>query len=399
MKISTVLVSLSFLIIVKILSGCATQGIPVNVKRPAEVDLGKVQRIAVGRFTGRGGEDIGEDLTQELTNSNQFKVIDRNKVERLIKESRLAANGLVDQETAVELGKLIGVAAFVDGRVSTYDHQEKTDSYTWKDKKNKSYRSYTREGTVTVEVAFNVVDLETGQVLLSKKISKRNTDRTSNINGNAPRIDYVPLYLATRRAVVNEFMKSIAPYEETVNVQILTEEGIPELERGLAFVKINEWHKAINIFKQAAFKHPDNAKVLYNLGVAYKYTYQFDSAEKYLEAAYIIDQNNIYEKELNHLRIMRKDEGRNNDIYPAPMPGSYTSDEPKYVNVQPNTENPLNLAWVQKRLDDLGYDCGETDGIMGSKTSACIRAFQLARGLNVTGSLDNSTIAALLESK
>lgn len=396
MKIPITLSAILFLLIINILTGCAAKVVTVNVKRPAEVDMGNVQRIAVGRFAGKGGVDIGEELTQELANYNQFQLIDRNKIEHLMKEGRLAANGLIDQKTAIELGKLIGIATYIDGRVSVYKQHEETDNFRWIDNEKRNHQSNIRIGTVTVEVAFNVVDLETGQVLLSKKISKRNTGKTSNVDRGAPSIDYAPIYQATRRDVVNEFMKSIAPYDETIDVQILTDDGIPELARGLTLIKINEWNEAVNIFKQAEAKHPENPKVLYDLGVAYKYTYQYDLAEKYLKAAYIIDQNELYKRELDHLSTMREDKGRSSTIKSAPISGSYIEVKAN-KDVQQNADNPLNLSWVQQKLNDLGYDCGETDGMMGAKTQTCIRAFQLASGLNVTGALDNSTVRAMLE--
>jgi hypothetical protein len=38
---------------------------------------------------------------------------------------------------------------------------------------------------------------------------------------------------------------------------------------------------------------------------------------------------------------------------------------------------PLHLILgVQQRLKELGYDCGPTDGVLGSKTKSAIEAFQ-----------------------
>jgi ankyrin repeat protein len=46
---------------------------------------------------------------------------------------------------------------------------------------------------------------------------------------------------------------------------------------------------------------------------------------------------------------------------------------------------------VQRKLNALGYDPGQTDGIMGNKTRAAVRRFQRDRGLAVTGKLDEQT--------
>ena len=40
---------------------------------------------------------------------------------------------------------------------------------------------------------------------------------------------------------------------------------------------------------------------------------------------------------------------------------------------------------LQKRLTELGYDCGKADGIYGSRTSRAVRFFQDALGVSQTG--------------
>ncbi|MEM8557407.1 MAG: M48 family metalloprotease [Bacteroidota bacterium] len=54
-----------------------------------------------------------------------------------------------------------------------------------------------------------------------------------------------------------------------------------------------------------------------------------------------------------------------------------------------------DLAWVQGRLNDLGYDCGSVDGLMGPKTRSCLRTFQSNHGLAVTGETNAATVATL----
>ncbi len=55
----------------------------------------------------------------------------------------------------------------------------------------------------------------------------------------------------------------------------------------------------------------------------------------------------------------------------------------------------MPLADAQRRLAELGFDPGPADGRPGARTAAAIRAFQHARGLDVTGRLDAATSAQL----
>lgn len=50
---------------------------------------------------------------------------------------------------------------------------------------------------------------------------------------------------------------------------------------------------------------------------------------------------------------------------------------------------------IQQRLTALGFDTGGTDGVIGAKSEAAIRAFQQSRGLPVTGQATKELLAAL----
>ena len=44
-----------------------------------------------------------------------------------------------------------------------------------------------------------------------------------------------------------------------------------------------------------------------------------------------------------------------------------------------------SVAAVQRGLNDLGYSAGPVDGLMGSRTRSAIRAYQIDKGLPVSG--------------
>lgn len=52
---------------------------------------------------------------------------------------------------------------------------------------------------------------------------------------------------------------------------------------------------------------------------------------------------------------------------------------------------------AQARLNNLGYHCGEVDGIVGPRTRAALLAFQRATGLSATGAVNSATEAKLRE--
>jgi peptidoglycan hydrolase-like protein with peptidoglycan-binding domain len=54
-----------------------------------------------------------------------------------------------------------------------------------------------------------------------------------------------------------------------------------------------------------------------------------------------------------------------------------------------------HIKEVQRALEAKGYDVGEVDGELGSKTERALRKFQKAQRLPVTGQIDRATLARL----
>jgi hypothetical protein len=48
------------------------------------------------------------------------------------------------------------------------------------------------------------------------------------------------------------------------------------------------------------------------------------------------------------------------------------------------------VSGVQARLNNLGFDCGEPDGVEDEETQAAVRAFQVLTGLESTGAIDDA---------
>jgi peptidoglycan hydrolase-like protein with peptidoglycan-binding domain len=53
------------------------------------------------------------------------------------------------------------------------------------------------------------------------------------------------------------------------------------------------------------------------------------------------------------------------------------------------------MAQVQENLRRMGYYRGQVDGLSGPSTRAAIRAYQIDRGLQVTGRIDSELLEDL----
>ncbi|MDH5654556.1 MAG: FlgO family outer membrane protein, partial [Spirochaetia bacterium] len=64
------------------------------------------------------GNEIPEKLTHELVRIGKFSVIERTKLNKILKEQSFSASGAIDATTAAKIGKLLSVEALVVGTVS-----------------------------------------------------------------------------------------------------------------------------------------------------------------------------------------------------------------------------------------------------------------------------------------
>jgi len=62
-------------------------------------------------------ENLKQKIINHLVKENQFHVISRENLSRLLDEQSLSVNGNIDADNAVKIGKLIGVEGFIGGHL------------------------------------------------------------------------------------------------------------------------------------------------------------------------------------------------------------------------------------------------------------------------------------------
>lgn len=137
-----------------------------------------------------------------------LKVVDRENLERILEEQRLSLSGVVDEQTAVRAGNLMGAQAVLMGDVVSYQeipgqvrrstkegyesyrveqlNKETGEKYYVTRYKPVSYSEYYQENKVLLTLNYRLVSLETGEVLLSKVAEKQAQDQAyyASYDGN-----------------------------------------------------------------------------------------------------------------------------------------------------------------------------------------------------------------------
>ena len=289
------------------ISGCATK-IRVNMLQPAQYhEASLTKAVAVMPFTGPGGKGFAAELESVLSgvgidDKQYFTLVDRASIDKVISEMKFSQSGLVDEKTAVKLGKMVGAQGIYTGIVnqnnysdSNYREQRQTCTQyeEKKDKDGKSYRgsciswrTYYVNCTKRVadfSVTPRLVDVATGRVLYSRNISAMKN--SSGCEDTKPVQSEMVLLEQAREQVKKEFRRDVAPYYVTREIRLMdstdgieSKEAKDKLKRGLEYADKGRMDSACELWGEARNLTSGSCTLLYNLGVCAESRGDLDAA-------------------------------------------------------------------------------------------------------------------------
>jgi len=297
--------------------------------KPPEINIGNVSKIAVAEFEGPdgSGELAAYKLTEYLVQTNRFTVLEREKIDKILQEQGLSMTGVIDQNSAVEIGKLLGVDALIFGNVTAYKCEDEEGTRkvkkkvgTGKYKRVKRKNIFTgkeywaeeeimktvlvdehykiRKGVVSVN--FKVVDVKTGKLLAVKSLTVNKEYKSVEGRGNIPAREEVLNTLLSQ--VMEKFAGMIAPIKITVTRKL--EKGSEYVNKGVDFAVNGLWDMAIKSWKEGLKVEPSNPSIYYNLGVAYEKMGDFISAGEMYKKAVELNPKKLYMEALKRVNAI-----------------------------------------------------------------------------------------------
>ena len=126
---------------------------------------GPKRRIGVVEFEnksaygqGRLGGAASDILVTELVKSGKFIVVERDRMSKIMEEQKLQTQGLIDSQTAVQIGQIMGLEAIVVGSVSQFGVKKEGSDYLITQSKRQ---------VAEVAVDLRLIDVQSGQVILA----------------------------------------------------------------------------------------------------------------------------------------------------------------------------------------------------------------------------------------
>lgn len=316
------IISLTFII------ACGPTMVTTQVNKPAEINVKDVKNIAIVDFSGpeNSGSLAASLLTTELLNSQFFHIFERSKIDVILEEHKLAQSGVIDESTARQVGQLLGVDALIFGEVVSFNVEpdqtgtekvEKkvgTGKYREVTRNNKKVREEIKKTVLvdqnyrirrgTVAVTFRTVNIETGELIASKAVSKSyDSGKLIEGRGNLKPQDAILNDLMSE--IVKDFSRIIAPY--IVTERLALEAGKGSIQVGVQYARNGLWDEAINAFKMAVNEQPKNSNAHYNLGISYQIVGDFDNAEEEFNKAIALKNKNLYFRALSNVKQQRLD--------------------------------------------------------------------------------------------
>lgn len=123
-----------------------------------------------GWWRGGVGWELSGMLSNELSSSGDFRVVERSKLQNVLEEQNLAASGRIAPGTGAKIGKVTGAQYLVMGTVTSYE--ENTSSTGG----GLNFRGIGLGGKSTeayLAVDIRVVDTTTGEVSYSRTVEGR----------------------------------------------------------------------------------------------------------------------------------------------------------------------------------------------------------------------------------
>jgi curli biogenesis system outer membrane secretion channel CsgG len=134
--------------------------------------------VAVHWWGGETGRDMADMLANELAGTRKFTVVERQKLDAVMREQDLAATGRVSKGTGAKTGKLTGARYLVTGTVTSY---EENTADTGGGISFKGISLGGSQGKAYIAVDLRVVDSTTGEVVDHRTVEANSSKTGLNL--------------------------------------------------------------------------------------------------------------------------------------------------------------------------------------------------------------------------
>jgi tetratricopeptide (TPR) repeat protein len=253
--------------------------------------------VAVLPFHGPQGHEIASELEGVLSGITIddrpfFNLVERTALDKVMSEYSLNQSGMISQQNAAKLGKMVGAQGIYTGIVSIAGYtdspyrEERSECSQYKkkyDKKGNEYqgsciqwRKYYVDcvkRAATFAVTPKLIDVASARIVYSHNLSA--STESSGCSDGTPAVDGDQLIQKAKDKVKQQFRMDVAPFPVTREIKLMdSTDGIQsdaargKLKQGLNYAENNRFETACELWEEARNLCPDSSyALLFNLGV------------------------------------------------------------------------------------------------------------------------------------
>ncbi|HEY8465018.1 MAG TPA: CsgG/HfaB family protein [Bacillota bacterium] len=108
------------------------------------------------------GRGVSDELVTALFNTGKFRIIEREQLDRVLKEQHLASTGRIDSRTAARIGRILGVQILIMGKVTEFTTDTKGGAINVDDRRNIGIGIRSTTARVTIDA--RMVDTTSAEI-------------------------------------------------------------------------------------------------------------------------------------------------------------------------------------------------------------------------------------------
>jgi curli biogenesis system outer membrane secretion channel CsgG len=306
-----------------LVGACSTVHITIPVMKPAEINVARYKQIGLDHLQNDHGDQVTSLLKAALVESNRFVVLDRQNLNLVSNEQRMAAGPNATGDN-VQLGQQLVASALILGTVTHSGYQEGMDRSEYDTKDSRGYSThhvaYTRRGSAKVHVSLQVTDVTSGQIIKAKDLEYTVQDSRYSVDEYPQQLNRDDMLENARKHVVRAFVMAITPHQVNMEVAFLLDGKLPQLEAAINLVKVSQYadaektiSDAIDLAEKSGLPTKTLAKAYWDRGLIYEYSGRFAPARVDVRKAYEYQQDADFLAELRHIDTRESDEKRLKD--------------------------------------------------------------------------------------
>jgi len=241
---------------------------------------------------------FGETLIK-CNGINRLKIVEREQLYKVLNEKNLNSNGIISDNQAAEVGKIMGIDALITGTVK-YDYKSKQKQYTSSDGRINS----STENVCATEITVKVISVANGQIMATESFTSTYKDNKSGSEeNNVMKFDQLaPLTLKDIATRVASYLAPSYMYYKAEFGKIKNNEFKEKVKNIKYYLEKVDLKSAYAIYKSIYDADNYNAIAAANLGELYLITGDYVEAANWYAIASQIDSKE-YGKKYENMKI------------------------------------------------------------------------------------------------